>query len=435
MSTPRPATLALLAALLAPAGLTAAQPDTPPPATQPSPQSGPQTSAETLVVSGVGDTRDDAVVNGLMEAIRQSDGVRVQTETVLRRELIGAVRDGWLGGGGSIERTDTVERETTADIDGLIRGYRILEESRDEASGAWRVRLSVDRVPRGADVQRDGGRRTLAVLPLRVRDTDRTVMRPARGVVESTTTAGEIARRLRSRLTEAFNNTGRFDVLDRTFDADRAAELSRLDRRDTAIAETAKLGRGLGADLVLVGNLEDAFLGVELRRSRLTGRTIYDWVGDLTVDARLIDTGTGRVVWSGEQSLDLDDPEFYGAFDPEDAAEVESAFLLLAADRFANTLADSVDPVKVAAVRDGGERVVLNQGGTRLVEGAEYRLYGRGAQIVDPDTGRVLDTEEVLLGRVRVDRVTAKLAYAELIDGDPGAVTVGATLEGPLFDE
>lgn len=69
-----------------------------------------------------------------------------------------------------------------------------------------------------------------------------------------------------------------------------------------------------------------------------------------------------------------------------------------------------------------GERIIII-GGTRdgLEKGMTFKVYELGEQIVDEDTGEVLDEgEETEVGEIRVTDVKAKVAYAEKSGGkDP----------------
>ncbi|MDX9911843.1 MAG: hypothetical protein RBS39_08435 [Phycisphaerales bacterium] len=76
---------------------------------------------------------------------------------------------------------------------------------------------------------------------------------------------------------------------------------------------------------------------------------------------------------------------------------------------------DSTRPASVVSVV--GKQVAINRGrGTGIEPGQEWVVYARGEVITDPDTGEVLGSAEVQVGRVRIQRVEERLAWGEAVE-------------------
>lgn len=86
----------------------------------------------------------------------------------------------------------------------------------------------------------------------------------------------------------------------------------------------------------------------------------------------------------------------------------------LAAD-ILNRVVDDIYPAKV--VDKLGTQVTINRGdNTGIAVGQTWIVYGLGNEIVDPDTGKKLGRNEAEVGKIKISRITPKLAYGETIE-------------------
>jgi hypothetical protein len=108
--------------------------------------------------------------------------------------------------------------------------------------------------------------------------------------------------------------------------------------------------------------------------------------------------------------------------------EISDALLLeLArelAEKIAQRTASVIYPAKVLAKT--GQIVTLNRGdGTGIEAGQVWEVFAVGEELIDPDTGISLGSEEISIGSVRVRRVNPKFSQAVIIEDfgiDRGAV-------------
>lgn len=93
-------------------------------------------------------------------------------------------------------------------------------------------------------------------------------------------------------------------------------------------------------------------------------------------------------------------------------------------DRVTNRVVDVIYPAKIIARTD--KQVTINRGdGTGIERGQVWDVYALGEELIDPDTGEKLGSEEVKVGTVRVTDVTPKFSRAEVVEDtgvDTGAV-------------
>lgn len=73
-----------------------------------------------------------------------------------------------------------------------------------------------------------------------------------------------------------------------------------------------------------------------------------------------------------------------------------------------------------------GDKIVINRGSREGVElGREFKVGGV-EELVDPDTGEVLDSEMTQVATIKVNKVKEKIAYCSLVDG--GGIEKGMTV-------
>lgn len=253
----------------------------------------PEPGSERVIAKGRGDTRTEAVKAALADAVRQVNGsLLVANESVSRRfdQFVEA-----------LDRSESVttsasglSAENIASFSsGLVRNYAVLDES-PSGTVPFEIEIcaSVAVIEPGAP--RADGPPTLAVLEPTIGGACGSDDRPC----------AEFARAFASAMVGDLVPAGDFRVVERarleSIDRERALVVERVQRGEAAIDEILRVGRLLAADYLLVGSLSSyehriwrepqPLRGTEEEKERLR-------VG-LTV--RMIETGTGRVVWQGE---------------------------------------------------------------------------------------------------------------------------------------
>jgi len=74
-------------------------------------------------------------------------------------------------------------------------------------------------------------------------------------------------------------------------------------------------------------------------------------------------------------------------------------------------------PWEATVVSASGEKIALNRGSRDGVEVGQTFVVGSANQVVDPDSGEVLDNEMNTVGKIEITEVKEKIAYGKPVDG------------------
>lgn len=333
-----------------------------------------------LVTSGSGATLGDAINFALLEAIAQNSGRRLESHADLRRVL--TTTEGPASSPALLE--ETVASRVRSATQGEVLGYRILEQGtgRDGSS----VRLAV-RVPR-YERSEQASRLRIAVPPFRDAAGDNAL-----------SLAAAMATR------NALVQTRRLAVLERDWEAESAREEHVLMSAAAARDERTRLGRRLGADLLLLATLKNVWLGP-------AGAGLLAPVARAAVDFRLVDFATGQVKMAREIKVAVNRAQL-GLADAGDAAR--DALAVRIAGEITDAVTETAFPLTIVSVANAAE-FALNQGGDALFPGRRYAVYALGDNVRDPHTGESLGRVETLVGVAEITRTTPKIGYARMMD-------------------
>ena len=231
--------------------------------------------------------------------------------------------------------------------------------------------------------------------------------------------------------------SGKYRVIDRE-QLDALMQEKNLSLSGDIDPKTAvKAGKLLGVEYFLVGALTE--LGVANRGARVPGVfgmpsvRVGSQKMDAAIDARLINTTTGEIVWADTASESTSDSSVYvagvgGGVEDQRKLDrvlrpvvVKLAASMGKADAPTSGLGGASDASGVAgkiAKVEGGS-VFLNVGAEAgIKEGDAFDVYRVGNVIKDPDTGEVLGADETKVGRVKVTKVMgARLSSASVVSG------------------
>jgi curli biogenesis system outer membrane secretion channel CsgG len=211
-----------------------------------------------------------------------------------------------------------------------------------------------------------------------------------------------------------------------------------------------KAGKMLGVEYLITGAITE--IGVTDRnvsvpggiagRFGLPSTSVKSQKMDAAIDARAIDTSTGEIVWADSAQESTSDSSVYvagaggGAEDRRKLDRlirpvVSKLAASLSRQKLATTgLGGAADASGIAGkvAKVDGDSVFLNVGAEAGVkEGDEFDVFRPGESIKDPDTGEVLGTNEMKVGRVRVTSVAGpRLSLATIVTG--GGVRTGDKL-------
>lgn len=367
---------------------------------------------ETITARGYAQEPQQAVTNALVQAVRQAGGVTLAVDPDFRRRVDKWVlrRDGdvstWIG-------TSTSVADPRLPTLGSLAGYKVTGVSKID-DGLWRADVQA-RVMRTKPVGPDrSALPAIVIAPFSSGAGDYQL-----GTV--TINAADARRRLQADLVEAFTQSGRFRVLDRAHQAQRQRELATVAQGSVDPQQWIKLGRNAGADVLLVGTIEDLDIGDD--QKRYYGAKVRGYEPRVRVRYRLINVASGEIItadlfnWrQSETSIrelarqqKIDDWNH-----PERLADVVYPRIARA---IAGTATDVLYPVRV--LKTDGDTVYLSQGKGRLENGQTLQVVRGGDTVKDPDTGQVVSLQSAPLATLLISEVRNDYGIAHITTGGP----------------
>jgi curli biogenesis system outer membrane secretion channel CsgG len=231
--------------------------------------------------------------------------------------------------------------------------------------------------------------------------------------------------------------SGKYRVIDREQLASLMQEKNLSLSGDIDPKTAVKAGKLLGVEYFVTGALTE--LGVANRGARVPGFgglpsvRVGSQKMDASIDARLINTTTGEIIWADTAKEETSDASVYVAGaggGVEDQRKLDRVLRPVVV-KLAASMAKAETPTsglggagdasgvagKIANVEGGN--VFLNVGAEAGVkEGDTFDVYRVGKVIKDPDTGEVLGADETKVGKVKVTKVMgARLSTASVVSG------------------
>lgn len=212
-------------------------------------------------------------------------------------------------------------------------------------------------------------------------------------------------------------NTRRFEMLERA-DADALA------------TEAAASGQSFafnGADYILTVRVDGFNDRSETRRLASLGKTIMGRAIEISAVAKITEVATQRSISSANFSVKKYDSENRSENTVHAVGEQTDVLMMDAvrelAQKIAGRTTDAVYPARIIGKRD--HTVTINRNDqSGIAVGQVWEVYALGDELVDPDTGDKT-REEVLVGKIRVTRVTPQNSQAEIVEDrgiDRGAI-------------
>ncbi len=367
---------------------------------------------EEVVITSIGRTQGEAVVNCLVEAIRQKRGVEIDALSETRF----ALEDLFYREGEEEfyreEIKDEVKEEVYMHTNGLIEKYEVLSRNRLN-DGSWEVRVRAF-VPVYRKVE-SNQKSTLAVMPVI----------PIYGLKDAgNIDVNEITRQITQRITTQLVQTRHYNILDREYGNEYEKERQLLMTGGFPIMEMARLEEQLGTDYLLIGTLSDM-------NSSITSR---EWYGKdvtrcqiyLSIDIRAVEFATRQVHRADTVTVSLDRVIDLGET-TDIPSEIPGNFISELIDEVIIKLnrgfLDILMPVRVLDVKNG--TVYLNQGGTRIQKGERFSILGAHRSIKDPGSGVLIRIEGEKLAEIIVKDVMEEYSVADIISGEVDKITAG----------
>ena len=352
-------------------------------------------------VVGNGMTREDAVNDGLAQALGQVLGLSMSSRSAAIRELnIHASEKTDVKDSSREEKVrlqDRTRRAVDSQVNGNIKSYRVLSENVSAlGDGSIDVRMSV--VVSRYEASPQTQRKRMAVLPFR----------PLRGTDMEKLLLVELAQSL----TDFFTQTRNFAVLERQYLAEKHSEFDLLSGSDVPPAERARIGNTLGTDYMLVGSVTAFQLITGSKKIPYTNETKNVITGNLSLNWRLLNAPTGQIMASGVHTELL--PDFPLTSNKEDSRSLVARLAHPAGEKIARKITDIIYPLAPIAFRNG--ILTIARGGDSMRVGQKYQLIKYGEVMMDPYTKEALAREEHPVGTVEITDVAPKLSHAKILD-------------------
>ena len=375
--------------------------------------------SEEVITTSRGRTPDEAVLNCLVEAIRQKRGVEIDALSEIRFSLEDLFRREGEEEFYREEIKDEVIEEIRMHTNGLIERYEVLSYNKMN-DGSWeaRIRVFVPVYRRRVD---SNNRSTLAVMPI----IPRQGLKPAEGI-----DVNEIARQISQRLTTQLVQTQHYNIFDREYGNEFEKERQLIISGGFSIREMARLEEQLGADYLLIGTLSDVnssiisqeWYGVDFTRCKVI----------LSIDVRAVEFATRQVHRADTVTVSLDRVIDLGSSADRTSqvqltGQIPGNIISELVDELITKLnrgfLDILMPVRVLDIQNG--IVYLNQGGTRIQKGERFSVLGSHRTVTDPGSGALIRIEGEKLAEIVVKDVMEEYSIAEIIYGGESVIKAG----------
>ncbi len=348
---------------------------------------------------GYGNSYSEAIQNALVNAVAQVKGITIQAKRVFQKRL-SQVAMSTNGKSSHIVAIDDSTRSRVASATGgLIDHFKILgvkKLSRYEYRAVVRAYFSHYKAP-GHNPR---NRRTLAVLPFAYKSSYTFKGIPISGKA--------LSERITQSIINKITQTRKFSVLDRQNSRYYEFEKEFLLSGNTDPIELARLGKRLGADYFIIGQMLD--FGIDTQKGNpLIGAIDSSHEAYATINYRILNIPIQQIKWAG--TIDI-------TFELPSTRRAES-LVAKAGDKIAQVLVEqilfNIYPPKI--IRVAGKKVVLNVGGNFFHSGERFGIYALGKKMYDPYTKEFLGRDEQKIGELEITRVLPKISYARIIKG------------------
>jgi len=239
----------------------------------------------TVEAEGEGANLKQATNEAIRSAIAQVLGEKfassqLSTDFTASVEVTGANGDTV----GAALETSTQLDVTASEVSGIVSGYSYL--SKEEISTGIKVVLNVE-IPK-YELSLDKNKNTLIVFRPEIKKAD--------GITASE--MDQIADAIRNDLENILNESGKLEVLDRSYLQQRNIELGTVAVGNNSMTELARVGNLAGADFMLVMEFEK--LSSKVEEKTVGENVIVRQVFDGSANFKVIEVATSNIVSSGK---------------------------------------------------------------------------------------------------------------------------------------
>lgn len=373
-------------------------------------------SIQTVTGSGRNADYRTATYEALVQAASQVQGVSLQDSRDAFLDSLKQSRSTKAGEDNVDEVRESLKQTVKATTRGRVLSYRVTGEKYLKEMGLWFIELEA-KVPGQYTVGLPpDNRRRMVVMPFRSLTGQVKVF--DQNLQMSTTCEG-----IAARLNEDLVQTRRFTMLDRAFDAETQAELSRLNLDNASAGDLGRFQQLLVTDYLVTGTVR-IFPSPVATYNQFTGTTTANDGPFLEVSYRVILAPTSQLKWAGTIIVP------YSACRGDTVETAIQSGLAAASREVCHDIINNIYPVRVTAKTTF--ELVLNQGGKAFAPGQVWDVFSQGEAVTDIASGETLGASEEQIARIRITRVTPKMSYATVVEGTPPQqIPVGAVVRRP----
>ena len=373
-------------------------------------------SIQTVVGSGRNSDYRMAVYEALVQAASQVQGVSLQDSRDAFMDSTTQLKKTKSDNSDISELRESLKQTVSAKTKGRVQSYRITAEKYMTELGLWFIEVEA-KVP---------GQYVVGLHPDNRR---RMVVMPFRSLTDKVNVFGQqlqmspACEEIAARLNEHLVQTRRFTMLDRAFDAETKAELSRLYLENASAADLGRFQQQLVTDYMVIGTVK-MYSSPAASYNQWTGVTTRNDGPFLEISYRVILAPTGQLKWAGTIIVP------YSACRGDSVDTALASGMSTASREICHDIVNNIYPMRVTAKTTF--ELVLNQGGTNVREGDVFDVFRQGEKITDITLGESLGAPEEKIATIQVTRSDPKMSYAVVTEGTPLAqIPVGAVVRRP----
>lgn len=223
-----------------------------------------------------------------------------------------------------------------------------------------------------------------------------------------------VSESLESNIVSALQSSRKFQILTRS---DLPEAMKEADFANSGNSAGSKNFSFKGADYILTVKINDFQDYIKTANFALLGKSAQKRMLRLNAVANIIDSSTGAVVESANLEVsdaDISDLDSGVRENSNLNQELLPKLSKALADKIAERVTEVAFPAKVVAKT--GSTVTVNRGdGTSVKVGDIYDVYVLSGDLIDPDTGENLGSEEIAVGKVEIIAIRPKFSQARAI--------------------
>lgn len=245
-------------------------------------------------------------------------------------------------------------------------------------------------------------------------------------------TGQSVGRGMADMLITALVNSGKYKVIERTAMEHILKEQGLGQSGVVTSQSAAEVGKMLGVEIAVLGSVTEFGHSRGGTGGRVKGIRVgvSKQAAVVAVDVRLINTSTGEIIASKNArkeekkgGLSFGTPKF--AFNNKN--KFDESLVGKAARKAIEEVVEAINaqhdniPWQAKVVKATGSTVIINVGAeTGIENGMEFVVYSQGEELIDPDTGLSLGTEEEKVGRIKVSNNNignGKASKCQILEG------------------